>query len=68
MVVVGGVASVWGAMIGAALLTILPEYLRAFQDYDILIYGSILLLIMVFLPKGLFVGIFDLVKKRKKRQ
>lgn len=67
MVVVGGVASVWGAMIGAALLTILPEYLRAFQDYDILIYGSILILIMVFLPKGLFVGIFDLVKKRSSK-
>ncbi|GAH94483.1 unnamed protein product, partial [marine sediment metagenome] len=46
MVAVGGMSSVWGAMIGAALLTILPEYLRAFQDYDILIYGSILLLIM----------------------
>jgi len=65
MVAVGGMASVWGAMIGAALLTILPEYLRAFHDYDILIYGSILLLIMVFLPQGLFAGILSLIKKER---
>jgi branched-chain amino acid transport system permease protein len=65
MVAVGGMANVWGAMIGAALLTLLPEYLRAFHDYDILIYGSILLVIMIFLPQGLFVGILSLIKKER---
>jgi len=65
MVAVGGMASVWGAMIGAALLTLLPEYLRAFHDYDILIYGSILLVIMMFLPQGLFAGILGLIKKER---
>jgi len=65
MVAVGGMASVWGAMIGAALLTLLPEYLRAFHDYDILIYGSILLVIMIFLPQGLFAGILSLIKKER---
>jgi len=65
MVAVGGMASVWGAMIGAALLTILPEYLRAFHDYDILIYGSTLLVIMMFLPQGLFAGILSLIKKER---
>ena len=65
MVVVGGMTSVWGAIIGAALLTLLPEYLRAFHDYDILIYGSTLLVIVVFLPQGLFGGFFGLVKKTK---
>ena len=63
MVVVGGMTSVWGAIIGAALLTLVPEYLRAFHDYDTLIYGSVLLLIVIFLPQGLFGGIFGLVKK-----
>jgi branched-chain amino acid transport system permease protein len=52
-------------MIGAALLTLLPEYLRVFHDYDILIYGSILLVIMMFLPQGLFAGIFSLIKKER---
>jgi branched-chain amino acid transport system permease protein len=65
MVAVGGMANVWGAMIGAALLTLLPEYLRAFHDYDILIYGSILLVIMMFLPQGLFAGILSLIKKER---
>lgn len=65
MVAVGGMASVWGAMIGAALLTLLPEYLRAFHDYDILIYGSTLLVIMMFLPQGLFAGILGLIKKER---
>jgi branched-chain amino acid transport system permease protein len=65
MVVIGGMASVWGAMIGAALLTLLPQYLRVFHDYDILIYGFTLLLIMIFLPQGLFAAIIGLLKKKK---
>jgi len=36
MVVVGGMANVWGCVLGAALLTVLPEYLRVFEDYDIM--------------------------------
>lgn len=54
MVAVGGMRSVWGAILGALLLTCLKEYLRVFGDYDILIYGIILMLIMMFLPDGLF--------------
>ncbi|MBA7682651.1 hypothetical protein ES703_91003 [subsurface metagenome] len=65
MVVIGGMASVWGAMIGAALLTLLPEYLRVFHDYNILIYGFTLLVIMIFLPQGLFAAIIGLVKKKR---
>ena len=56
MVIIGGMTSVWGAILGAALLSILPEYLRTFGDYDILIYGAIMLAIMMFAPQGL-VGI-----------
>ncbi len=64
MVAVGGMANIWGALIGTAILTILPEYLRTFQDYDILIYGAVLLGIMIFLPEGLAIGIFNIVKKK----
>jgi len=52
MVAVGGMMSVWGALVGTLIMTILPETLRVFQDYDILIYGLILLLIMMFMPDG----------------
>lgn len=64
MVAVGGMASIWGAVIGTGILTILPEYLRAFQDYDILIYGAVLLGIMIFLPEGLVIGIFNVVREK----
>ena len=57
MVVVGGMANVWGCVLGAALITLLPEYLRVFEDYDVLVYGFILLLIVMFLPGGIIRGL-----------
>ena len=54
MVVVGGISSLWGALLGAVLLGILPELLRSLKDYDILFYGMILLLIMMFAPEGIW--------------
>ncbi len=57
MVIVGGLGSVYGSLIGAALLTLLPELLRAFQDYDIVIYGLVLILMTMFMPGGLVRGI-----------
>jgi branched-chain amino acid transport system permease protein len=62
MVVIGGMASIWGAILGAAILTFLPEYLSGFQDYSVLIYGLLLMVIMIFMPRGLFLGIADLLK------
>lgn len=59
MVVIGGMSDLWGACLGALILTILPEYLHVFHDYEILIFGTILMLIMVLMPKGLFVGAID---------
>ncbi len=54
MVAVGGMENIWGAILGTAILTLLPEYLRFFKDYDILIYGSILMIIMLLRPEGLY--------------
>jgi len=56
MVVLGGMASLWGAVAGALFLTVLPEALRAIESYDILMYGGILVLCMIFLPGGLAEG------------
>ncbi|MEJ2718324.1 MAG: branched-chain amino acid ABC transporter permease, partial [Deltaproteobacteria bacterium] len=53
MVAVGGMMNVWGAVVGAVIMTVLPEYLRFFHDYDILLYGLVLLLIMMFMPDGI---------------
>ena len=54
MVVVGGMSNVWGAMLGTVVLGTLPEVLRSFKDYDILVYGFILLMMVMFAPEGLF--------------
>jgi branched-chain amino acid transport system permease protein len=53
MVIIGGLASVYGSLLGAALLTILPEMLRAFQDYDIIVYGLLLIIMTMYMPGGL---------------
>jgi branched-chain amino acid transport system permease protein len=66
MVVVGGMANVWGCVVGATLLTVLPEYLRVFEDYDVLVYGFILLFIIMFLPGGLIRG-FEMLSRVVRR-
>lgn len=57
MVVLGGLASTYGAVFGAIVLTLLPQVLVVFEDYEVLILGAILMSIMIFLPQGLFVGL-----------
>jgi len=57
-VVFGGRFSLWGALLGTVVLTILPESLRIIKDYDVLVYGTVLLLVMIFLPRGL-VGVIE---------
>ena len=53
MVVVGGIGSFWGPVIGASILTFLPEYLRAYEGLEVLLYGLILVGVMMFMPQGL---------------
>jgi branched-chain amino acid transport system permease protein len=65
MVVIGGMASVWGSLLGAALLTVLPEWLHVFTDYEMIIYGLILMVIMIFLPRGLTRGIMDFYERSR---
>ena len=62
MVVLGGMASTFGAVFGAVVLTLLPEVLVVFEDYEVMIFGAILMGIMIFLPQGLFVGLQKLLR------
>jgi branched-chain amino acid transport system permease protein len=59
MVVIGSLGSLWGAIFGAALLTALPEFLTVFADYDILVFGALLMLVMIFMPRGFLRGVED---------
>jgi len=63
MVVIGGLGSIYGSFLGAALLTLLPEFLRAAHDYDIIIYGGLLMVMVMFMPGGLVRGVPDLFRK-----
>ncbi len=60
MVVVGGLGSVWGALLGAALLVGLQEVFRAFKGAQEIAFGALLVICIVFLPDGLI----SLVKRR----
>lgn len=53
MVVVGGMASVHGSVFGAALLTALPQLLAEFEGWEMVVFGALLILVMVLLPRGL---------------
>lgn len=64
MVVLGGMASTWGAIIGAIIITFLPELLVVFEDYEVMIFGAILMLMMIFLPQGLFPGVQSLLRRK----
>ncbi len=46
-VVLGGLGRIWGSLIAAALLTVLPELLRAFSDYRMLVYAIVLIAVML---------------------
>lgn len=46
-VVLGGLGNLWGSLIAAAALTILPEALREFSDYRMLVYAIVLILVML---------------------
>ena len=56
MVVLGGMGSITGVGIAALILILVPEYLRAFSEYRMLIFGAVMVLMMIFRPQGLITG------------
>lgn len=54
MVVLGGMGSFTGSILAAIVLTLLPEMLREFADYRMILYSLVLIFMMIFRPKGLF--------------
>ena len=54
MAILGGINTLTGPVIGAVILTLLPEMLRSFKDFRLVVNGFILVLIVLFLPKGIW--------------
>lgn len=59
MVVLGGMGSITGSVLAAIVLTLLPELLREFSEYRMLAYSFLLVVMMIFRPKGLL-GTYEL--------
>ncbi len=63
MIVLGGMHSIWGALLGGTFLSLLPEALHRLEDLEVMVHGLILLLVLIFLPKG-FVGLIEKVGEK----
>ena len=64
MAVLGGAGSVLGAIFGAGILTMLPQVLTMFAEYEQLMLGLIMMLVMIFLPAGLLPSVLRLIRGR----
>jgi branched-chain amino acid transport system permease protein len=69
MIVVGGLGSLYGSIIGAVLLSVLPELLRDLGSYRMIAVGVVLFVSILFLPKGLVgeVSAIDLIRRQIRR-
>jgi len=65
MVIVGGMGSLWGSLLGAGVLTCISEALHVAKQYHIIAYGVFLCMVLVFLPEGILMGIYNLFLKAK---
>jgi branched-chain amino acid transport system permease protein len=77
MAAVGGLATVWGAPFGAAVITLLTEVLRsivpklldhASGEYEIIAFGILLILVMIFMPQGVVQGVTDIYNRQLTRK
>jgi len=62
IIALGGYTLIWGAVLGVFALTLLNEYLAIFAEFKRMIYGSVLILVIMFFPNGLFQGVKDSAK------
>ena len=68
MVMVGGMQSLWGALVGTILMTFVGnEWLQVFAEFEILVYGTILLLVALFVPGGIISLIPGKIRARKRK-
>ncbi|WP_210485215.1 branched-chain amino acid ABC transporter permease [Microvirga antarctica] len=65
MLYVGGIGTVAGPLLGALIVSLLPDTFRAFKDYQDLAYGAVLILLLIYAPRGL-AALFDRYVPAKK--
>ncbi|AFT69124.1 Branched-chain amino acid transport system permease protein [Alloalcanivorax dieselolei B5] len=63
IVVLGGMASTFGVIIGAAILVLIPQFLTDFQELEMVVFGAILMAVMIFLPRGLLPSVLQRLQR-----
>ncbi|WP_341702841.1 branched-chain amino acid ABC transporter permease [Ferrovibrio sp.] len=66
MVVLGGMGSIFGSIVGAAILTIVPQVLSVFHEVEHLILGLIMIVIMIYLPAGIVPAVAEMQRQRRR--
>jgi len=66
MIVLGGLASSYGAIVGAAVLTALPQIFAPLADYTTIVLGLVLVVVMIVLPRGVFPTLADKLGRRRR--
>lgn len=67
MVLGGGMGTLWGPVVGAVLFTLGPEFLRAGDQYRLLVYGVLIVLLVRYVPNGLWGALMEAVRRRSNR-
>ncbi len=65
MAVIGGLGSILGGVVGAAVLVLLPQVLTAFHDYEHVVLGLLMMIFMIFLPAGIVPSLARLMQRRQ---
>ena len=65
MAVIGGLGSIFGGIVGAAVLLLLPQVLTSFHEYEHVMLGLLMMLFMIFLPAGIVPSLARLLSRRQ---
>ena len=65
-VILGGRRSIWGPIVGAAIMTFLPEIARPLAENRLLLNGLLLIVVIIFLPRGVVDGLIEVVRRRRR--
>ena len=65
MVVFGGMASMTGAVVGAAVLTVLPQLLTVLKEYEMVVFGALMMVTMIFFPRGIVPTLGGYLERRR---
>jgi len=63
MVIIGGRGTVWGAIAGAAMFTVVTELLRAADEWRMIFFSVLLIMSMIMLPRGIVVPLLAVIRR-----